>query len=105
MQTASIFRSSHRQRRRNAWLLAMAMCVWLLAYATHVHADDDQGTSHARVTGCHACFSLPTGAPAPVAYIAEAPAPRLFAVVADLRVPAPSHPAPSSYLSRGPPAL
>jgi hypothetical protein len=105
MQTASIFRPSQRQQRRNAWLLAIALCVWLLAFATHVHADDEQGSSHARVTGCHACFSLPTGAPAPVAYSAEAPALRSFAVVVDLGVPVPNHPAPSSYLSRGPPAF
>jgi len=105
MQTATIFRPSHRQQRRNAWLLTIALCVWLLAYATHVHADGEQGTSHARVTGCHVCFSLPTGAPAPAAYIADAPAPRSSAVVVDLRVPVRSHPAPSSYLSRGPPAF
>jgi hypothetical protein len=105
MQTASIFRTSRRQQRRNAWLLTLALCVWLLAYATHVHADDEQGTSHARVAGCHVCFSLPTGAPTPVADIAEPPIPRFSAAMVDFRVPVPTHPAPSSYLSRGPPAF
>lgn len=105
MQTASILRPSHRSQRRNAFLLAIALCLWLLAYASHVHRDDEGGASHSRITACSVCFSLPSGAPPAAIRIAAAPSLQIFQHVYRVRVVLVSSPAPSSYLSRGPPAI
>ncbi len=101
MQTAFTFRPSPSAQRRNAFLLAIALCLWLLAYASHVHRDDEDGASHSRITACSVCFSLPSGAPPAAIRIAAAPSFQLFQRVDRVRVVLVSSPAPSSYLSRG----
>jgi len=105
MQIASVISFSRRAQRRNALLLAIALCLWLFAYATHVHAEGERGAPHARIGGCGACFSLPVGATPPVASAAIVPLPLLHGVVRNLHVTFVTLAAPSSYLSRGPPAL
>jgi hypothetical protein len=78
------------------------LCIWLFAFASHVHAHDDQGVHGKAKTACTFCLSLPTGAPAPaILQVSAAPA----SIAPILSVPS-EHDAgevPSSYLIRGPP--
>jgi len=93
---------SARTQRRGAILLCIALCFWLFAFASHVHANDDQGAHGKAGTLCTFCVSLPAGAPAPaVLQIAAVPA-----ATAVVSVPLPGRhdgEVPSSYLIRGPP--
>lgn len=95
---------SARTQRRGAILLCIALCFWLFAFASHVHANDDQGAHGKTGTVCTFCLSLPSGAPAPaLPQIAAAPA--ATAVVSVLLSRRFDAEVPSSYLIRGPPAF
>jgi hypothetical protein len=92
------------KQRRGVFLLCVALCFWLLSFASHVHAHDDRGPHGKTPTNCTFCLSLPTGAPAP-AVLAVTAAPSAAAVPAASLVESVGSEVPSSYLSRGPPAI
>jgi hypothetical protein len=93
-----------RLQRRFSFVLAGALCLWMLALASHFHIggyDDDahQGT-HAL---CAFCVSVPSSGAAPgiVAFVA-APQLHAFSLTAEI-TSAVVVPAISRYYSRGPP--
>jgi hypothetical protein len=95
---------SARTQRRGAILLCIALCFWLFAFASHVHANEDQGAHGKAGTVCTFCLSLPSGAPAPaIPQIAATPAATIVVSVPLSACGAGE--VPSSYLIRGPPAF
>lgn len=95
---------SLQARRRNVVVLAAALCLWMLASATHLHAFDEGVGSGEPSSACTYCLSLPTGGAAPASFdvrIAFEPAAALAPAYIDALI---SLAVPSSYLSRGPPA-
>ena len=96
----------HRFQRRLSLVLTAALCLWMLAVASHFHVGDYGDDAH---QGPHAlcafCVSVPSSGAAPVA-VAFAAAPRLqfFLPTAEI-VPAAVAPAISRYYSRGPPLV
>jgi hypothetical protein len=94
----------HRLQRRLSFVLTAALCLWMLAVASHFHISDYGDDAH---QGTHAlcafCVSVPNSgaAPAVVAFVA---APRLHAFLPTAEIVAPAlAPAISRYYSRGPP--
>jgi hypothetical protein len=84
------------------FLLCFAVCFWLLAFASHVHALDEGKHGQAR-TACTVCHSLPSGAPAP-AILQVAVSPVLASdIAAPIHARSPAEEAPGAYLIRGPP--
>jgi hypothetical protein len=93
-------------QRRFSFVLAAALCLWMLALASHFHiggydADAHQGTHSL----CAFCASVPSSgaAPAVVATIA-APQPYAFPPTAEIAATVIS-PANSRYFCRGPPLV
>ncbi len=96
--------ADRKTQQRSVVLLALMLCLWLVAYATHLHAGDEGGLAHKSSTACSFCLSLPVGAaPPPVCPLA-------IPVFVSCVVQAPVYQVPraldvvSSYLSRAPPA-
>jgi len=85
-------------------MLGLALCVWLVAFATHIHTDADELSSQAPSSACSFCVSLPSGAAPPVH--SSVPLPQFVATerVAHLVTTLVAPAVPSFYLSRGPPA-
>lgn len=85
-------------------LLGLALCVWMFAFASHIHGGDEL-PSNGPSTACSFCLSLPAGAPPP----AQAVISQLVLVAADpvvdLGVVWVAFDVPSFYLSQGPPAV
>jgi hypothetical protein len=106
MGRSSSLPALRRMQRRFSFMLSAALCLWMLALATHFHTSDYDAESH---QGTHAlcafCVSVPgTGAaPAVVAFI-FAPQLRPVSVPAPLVLTVPS-PTLSRYYSRGPPLV
>lgn len=103
--TARLF-TIHRLQRRFSFVLTAALCLWMLAVASHFHISDYGDDAHPDTHAlCAFCVSVPHSgaAPAVVAFIA---APRLqaFLPTADIVAPAVA-PAISRYYSRGPPLV
>jgi hypothetical protein len=98
----SRLRGSPDRQRSRVVLLGLALCFWMVAFATHAHSGDDL-TSNGPSTACSFCLSLPAGAPAPE----HAAVSRLVPVVAETivtnDVPLVGFDVPSFYLSQGPP--
>jgi hypothetical protein len=95
---------SARTQRRGVILLCAALCFWLFAVASHVHANEDRGAHGKSTTACTFCLSLPSGAPAP-ALLKVTIASAATAVVLTLPHQRYDGETPSSYLIRGPPAF
>ena len=98
--------SLHRLQRRFSIALSAALCLWMLALATHFHTSDFDGDSH---QGTHAlcafCVSVPnTGAaPSVVAFIVT---PQVHSFFAPAEIaPTTAAPAAAAYYSRGPPLI
>ena len=95
-----------RLQRRFSFVLSAALCLWMLALATHFHTSDYDAESH---QGAHAlcafCVSVPStgSAPAVVAFV-FAPQPQPLAAPVTL-APNVSSPTLSRYYSRGPPLV
>jgi hypothetical protein len=95
-----------RLQRRFSFMLSAALCLWMLALATHFHTGDYDDKSHQGTHElCAFCASVPStgAAPAVVAFVS---APQLRPVSSPV-APAPSVPSPtlSRYYSRGPPLV
>jgi hypothetical protein len=84
-------------------LLGLALCVWMFAFATHVHAGDEL-PSNGPSTACSFCLSLPAGAPSPTHTVIS----QLVLVTADAVVEIETawvaFDVPTFYMSQGPPA-
>jgi hypothetical protein len=91
-------------QRRFSFVLSAALCLWMLALATHFHTSDFDDESH---QGTHAlcafCVSVPStgAAPAVVAFI-FAPQPQPISAPVTL-APTTASPSLARYYSRGPP--
>lgn len=95
-----------RLQRRFSFVLAAALCLWMLAVASHFHVSDYEDDAH---QGTHAlcafCVSVPSSGAAPVV-VAFVAAPRFhaFPPTAEI-IPTIGAPAISRYYSRGPPLV
>ena len=94
---------SQRQQRRAAHLSVLAVVLWVLLSATHLHSADVVDAPGQAETACAICVSLPGSAPLPD----EARLPARSSAA----TPVPESPAhrvvsgrSSSYRSRAPPA-
>jgi hypothetical protein len=96
----------HRLQRRFSFVLAAALCLWMLALASHFHIGGDNLDAH---KGTHAlcafCASVPSSgaAPASVAFVAP-PRPHVTLPTAE-NLPTVNAPAAARYYSRGPPLV
>lgn len=106
MSRLPVLPALRRLQRRFSLVLAGAVCLWMLALASHFHIGDFEDDTH---TGTHAlcafCVSVPSSAatPAVVAFVA-APQQHVFLPAAEI-VPTVVAPAISRYYSRGPPLV
>ena len=85
-------------------MLGLALCLWMIAFAAHIHTDGDK-KSNEPSSVCSFCLSLTAGAPSPTP---AAAAQRLLIAtdaIVDVVPALVALDAPSFYLSRGPPAL
>jgi hypothetical protein len=106
MGRSSSLSALRRLQRRFSFVLSAALCLWMLALATHFHTSDYEDEAH---QGTHAlcafCASVPStgAAPAVVAFIV---APQLRPISSPTAL-APTAPSPtlSRYYSRGPPLV
>lgn len=106
MSRLPAFPALRRLQRRFSLVLAGALCLWMLALASHFHISDYEQDAH---QGTHAlcafCVSVPSAGAAPlvVAFVA---APQLHAFSAPVEIaPAIIAPAFARYYSRGPPLV
>lgn len=95
-----------RLQRRFSFVLAAALCLWMLALASHFHVSDYENDTH---QGTHAlcafCVSVPSSGAAPVV-VAFVAAPQLHAFLPTVEIlPTVVAPALSRYYSRGPPLV
>jgi hypothetical protein len=95
---------SRRTQYRGVLVLTAALLMWIVAYATHEHASDDQASrTHSHVV-CSFCFANPVGGAAPAEYRLPQVV-RLFSAISVFsQENVLARIVPSSYLSRGPPA-
>ncbi|HWK48919.1 MAG TPA: hypothetical protein VNR40_03495 [Steroidobacter sp.] len=96
-----------RLQRRFSLVLAGALCLWMLAVASHFHVGDSDGKDahHGTHALCAFCVSVPTSGAAPVvvAFVA-APQRHAFLPRAEI-LPMVFAPAIARYYSRGPPLV
>jgi hypothetical protein len=96
----------HRLQRRLSFVLMAALCLWMLAVASHLHISDYEDDAHqGKHALCAFCVSVPNSGAAPevVAFVA---APRLHTFLPTAEIVAPAiAPAISRYYSRGPPLV
>ncbi|GFE84962.1 hypothetical protein GCM10011487_69620 [Steroidobacter agaridevorans] len=93
-----------RLQRRFSFVLAAALCLWMLALASHFHngEDDAHQATHAL---CAFCVSIPSSGAAPVA-VAFVAAPQLHTYLPPAEIaPTVVVRAISRYYSRGPPLV
>lgn len=95
----------HRLQRRFSYVLAAALCLWMLALASHFHAADYDDAHQGTHALCAFCVSVPSSGAAPVV-VAFVAAPRLQVFVPPAEIlPVIAAPAISRYYSRGPPLV
>jgi hypothetical protein len=95
-----------RLQRRFSFVLAAALCLWILAAATHFHTPlDDLGAHHTGKELCGFCASLPAGAAAPAVSTFVSTAQRWHFLAPAKLVPLLYAISTASYRSRAPPAL
>jgi hypothetical protein len=86
-------------------VLGLALCFWLVAFATHVHGSADDFPAPSPSNACSFCLSLPSGA-TPPAHVAIALTTFIsLERIADIATALATRAVPSFYLSRGPPAF
>lgn len=84
-------------------MLGLALCLWLVAFATHIHTGDEL-PSNGPSNACSFCLSLPAGAPAPVAAVVSQLVLVATETVVDIDTAWVASDVPSFYFSQGPPA-
>jgi hypothetical protein len=94
--------SSTRQRSRVV-VLGLVLCVWLVAFATHIHTGDELPSKGPSNT-CSFCLSLPAGAPAPTAAVLSQLVLVATETVVDVKTAWVAFDVPFFYFSQGPPA-
>lgn len=95
----------HQLQRRVSYVLAAALCLWMLAVASHFHAADYDDAHQGTHALCAFCVSVPSSGAAPVV-VAFVAAPQLHGFVPPAAiVPVIAAPAISGYYSRGPPLV
>lgn len=97
---------ARRLQRRFSFVLAAALCLWMLALASHFHVSDYEGDDHQGTHSlCAFCASVPSAgaAPAVVAFVA-APVLQACRITIEI-VTAVVAPAMARYYSRGPPLV
>ncbi|WP_129779723.1 hypothetical protein [Peristeroidobacter soli] len=96
-----------RLQRRFSLVLAGALCLWMLAVASHFHLGDADGKDahHNTHALCAFCVSVPSSGAAPVV-VAFVAAPQRHAFLPPVEIlPSVSAPATARYYSRGPPLV
>jgi hypothetical protein len=96
---------SRKVQRRNVLLLTLAMCLWMIMSAAHIHAGDGHDAPGKTSAACAVCLSLPSGAAAPAQYTSPMPVWLAGWLLADRIVSPPVRNVSSFYLSRAPPAF
>jgi hypothetical protein len=105
MKPSLTFRLRPVWQRRLSGLLSAALCVWLLAFATHLHASDQEAQDgRSSVHFCGVCASIPSGAAAPAVAVFAAKSDPEDYVRAAFEPQLHANPAVASYRSRAPPA-
>ncbi|HEY0685294.1 MAG TPA: hypothetical protein VGD45_23345 [Steroidobacter sp.] len=96
----------HRLQRRFSIALSAALCLWMLALATHFHTSDFDGDSHQGTHSlCAFCVSVPgTGAAPTVVAFLVTPQVQAFSAPVAI-VPTTAAPPAAAYYSRGPPLI
>jgi hypothetical protein len=105
MSRQPILPALRRLQRRFSLVLAGALCLWMLAVASHFHVSDEDYGHQGTHALCAFCVSVPSSGAAPVV-VAFVAAPQLhtFFPSAEI-VPTVVAPASSRYYSRGPPLI
>lgn len=105
MKPSATFRLRFVWQRRLSGLLSATLCLWLLAFANHLHASDQEAQDgRSGVHYCGVCASIPSAAAAPAAVAFVANSDREEYVAAARVAQVPTAPALASYRSRAPPA-
>jgi hypothetical protein len=105
MTPTAPFRLRRIWQRRLSGVLSAALCVWLLAFATHLHASDqDLQDDRSGVHFCGVCASISSGAAAPAVVVFASTPNREQHSSAAHEAQVPANPALASYRSRAPPA-
>lgn len=99
----SRLRGSPRRQRSRVVLLGLVLCLWMVAFATHIHSGDEL-PSNGPSTACSFCLSLPAGAPAPTPTVLSWLVLVVVETVVEIDVPQVAFDLPTFYLSQGPPA-
>ena len=104
MRSAFPFIYTRRHHQLNVAAMALILCLWLVSFAAHSHAQDEASPTDSASSACTFCLSFPTGAAAPALQPLSSP---LFVAVG-VAVPVvddliDTHGVPSSYSSRAPP--
>jgi hypothetical protein len=100
----SLFGGSRVRQRSRVVVLSLALCLWMVAFATHIHTDNNELSQDAPSNACSFCLSLPSGATPPAYSLVALPQFIATEVVAETVTALVALDVPSSYLSRGPPA-
>lgn len=104
MSRLPVLPALRRLQRRFSFVLAAALCLWMLALGSHFHVGGYDGDAHQGTHSlCSFCVSVPSSGAAPVV-VAFVAAPQLhaFSPTAEI-VSTVIAPAISRYYSRGPP--
>ena len=98
--------ATRRLQRRFSFVLAGALCLWMLALASHFHIGTYEDDAHQGTQSlCGFCISVPSSGAAPVvAAFLAAPQPHGVSPVIEI-TSAVIAPAISRYYSRGPPLV
>jgi hypothetical protein len=97
-------RSSRSKQRRQVVALAMVLCLWLFAFAAHIHGKDDHRSSIHPSGVCTFCLSFSGGTAPPAEHRVPSRVLASSVVIADSVATLIAIDVPSSYLSQGPPA-
>lgn len=105
MRSSTTFRLRSVWQRRLTGVLSAALCMWLLTFAAHLHAadqdaqDDRSGTHY-----CWVCASIPSAAATPTMATFPAISHREEHLSTALDAQILAGPVVASYRSRAPPA-
>lgn len=99
----SRLRGTPARQRTRVVVLGLALCLWMVAFATHIHSSDEL-PSNGPSNACSFCLSLPVGAPSPTPAVISQLVLVATEVVVDSVTTWVALDVPSFYFSQGPPA-